>query len=105
MFRPEPIQTVNYLRVSEQEAARLLKNIPNMTDKPKAFKTKLDQFRKELEGARETYLKNIEKQKKGAKKYLDSTGKTKDDSPYGQEIERNGKMYKWNPIVKKYQLI
>jgi len=99
------VKSISGAQVSEQEAARLLKNIPNMTDKPKAFKTKLDQFRKELEGARETYLKNIEKQKKGAKKYLDSTGKAKDDSPYGQEIERNGKTYKWNPIVKKYQLI
>jgi hypothetical protein len=99
------VKSISGAQVSEQEAARLLKNIPNMTDKPKAFKTKLDQFKKELEGARETYLKNIEKQKKGAKKYLDSTGKAKDDSPYGQEIEKNGKMYKWNPIVKKYQLI
>lgn len=65
------VKSISGAQVSEQEAQRLLKNIPNMTDKPKAFKAKLDQFKDELGSAKKDYLTNIGKQKEGAKKYLD----------------------------------
>lgn len=63
------VKSISGAQVSEQEAQRLLKNIPNMTDKPKAFKTKLDTFRKELNEAKQNYLDNIGKQKESAKKF------------------------------------
>ncbi len=69
------VKSISGSAVSEQEAARLLKNIPNMTDKPKAFKTKLNQFRKDLAEAKELKLRNIGKQKKSAKKYMDELKK------------------------------
>ena len=77
------IKSISGAQVSEQEAQRLFKNIPNVTDKPKAFKTKLDQFKKELKDAKNNYLENIGKQKKSAEKFIDS--KPKED-----------------PIIKKY---
>ena len=63
------VKSISGAQVSEQEAQRLLKNIPNMSDKPRAFKTKLDQFKKELNEAKEKYLDNIGKQKKSAEKF------------------------------------
>lgn len=101
------VKSISGAQVSEQEAQRLLKNIPNMTDNPGEFKTKLSTFRKELKSAKKDYLENIGKQKKGASKFLDQLekDKKKSDAPHGETVERNGKMYKWNPIVKKYQLI
>lgn len=69
------VKSISGAQVSEQEAQRLLKNIPNVTDKPKAFKVKLDQFKKELKDARSDYLKNIGKQKKSAEKFMDSKSK------------------------------
>jgi hypothetical protein len=69
------IQLANYIKsisgaqVSEQEAQRLLKNLPNMKDKPAAFKAKLVQMKKEWSESRKKFLDNIGKQKSGAKKF------------------------------------
>lgn len=63
------VKSISGAQVSEQEAQRLLKNIPNMTDKPNAFKIKLNTFRKELEEAKDEYLSNIGIQKKSAEKF------------------------------------
>jgi hypothetical protein len=99
------VKSISGAQVSEQEAQRLLKNIPNMTDKPASFKAKLDQFRDDLADAKKTYLTNIGKQKSAAKKFMGKLDDSKSDAPHGDIVERNGKKYKWNPIVKKYQLI
>jgi phage anti-repressor protein len=64
------VKSISGAAVSEEEAQRLLKNIPNMTDKPKEFKTKLETFRKDLKEAKQDYLQNIGKQKTGADKFL-----------------------------------
>lgn len=63
------VKSISGAQVSEEEAQRLLKNIPNVGDKPKAFKIKLDTFRKELNEAKQNYLDNIGKQKESAKKF------------------------------------
>ena len=65
------VKSISGAQVSEQEAQRLLKNLPTMTDKPKAFKTKLEQFKKEFMEAKSNYLENIGVQKKSAEKFLD----------------------------------
>lgn len=80
------IKSISGAAVSEEEAQRLLKNIPSVTDKPKAFKTKLDQIRKEIEEAKDNTLRNIGKQKESALKFRDNK---KDDivtmiAPNGQ---------------------
>lgn len=98
------VKSISGAQVSEQEAQRLLKNIPNMQDKPQAFKAKLQQFRKELSDARKDYLENIGLQKEGAKKFLGKEDESKTKSPYGDIVERKGKKYKWNPMVGKYQI-
>lgn len=96
------VKSISGAQVSEQEAQRLLKNIPNMTDKPNAFKTKLDTFRKELSEAKEDYLSNIGIQKESAKKFkkenkemspkdkaaLDWANQNKDDPRSEAIIER-----------------
>lgn len=64
------VKSISGAQVSEQEAQRLLKNIPNITDKPKAFKVKLKQFKKEFQEARRKYLSNIGIQKEAAQKFL-----------------------------------
>lgn len=96
------VKSISGAQVSEQEAQRLLKNIPNMTDKPKAFKVKLDQFRKELEGARADYLENIGKQKESAEKFKRSETSSKDEMVsignkeyrVGSNIKAKGKLYR-----------
>ena len=73
------VKSISGAQVSEQEAQRLLKNLPTLTDKPKAFKVKLEQFKKEFKEARSNYLKNIGVQKKNADKFLNRN--TDKDSP------------------------
>jgi len=63
------VKSISGAQVSEEEAQRLLKNIPSVDDKPKEFKTKLKEFRKLLGMYREKYVSNIGKQKEGAKKF------------------------------------
>jgi len=50
--------------VSEEEAQRLAKNIPTMTDKPESFQRKLKEFEKILKKNRKIVLSGFEKQGK-----------------------------------------
>ena len=63
------VKSISGAQVSEEEAQRLLKNIPNVEDKPKEFKTKLKEFKRLLSMYREKYVSNVGKQKEGAKKF------------------------------------
>ena len=65
----EYVKSISGAQVSEEEAQRLLRNIPSVQDKPKEFKTKLKEFRKLLGMYREKYVSNIGKQKEGASKF------------------------------------
>ena len=62
-------------------------------------------------------LRSIKNREIKTKESIDLSGKreeveqsqteetTVDEGPYGSVVERNGKSYKWNPAVKKYQLL
>lgn len=63
----EYVKSISGAQVSDAEAKRLLRNIPNMTDKPRAFKAKLEQFTEDFKEMRSNYLNNLEKVKEGAK--------------------------------------
>lgn len=72
------VKSISGAQVSEEEAQRLLKNIPNMSDKPKSFKAKLGQFRDKLEKSQQNYIKNIGKQKEGAEKFVKKPNNVKE---------------------------
>lgn len=90
------VKSISGAAVSEQEAQRLLKNIPNMTDKPQAFRTKLDQFKKILKEAKDTKLKNIGRQKEGAEKFQEESDTVMLQAPNGvkKRVKRD-KMQKY----------
>jgi len=96
------VKSISGAQVSEEEAQRLLKNIPNMSDKPVAFKTKLDQFRKDLKDSKDLYLDNIGVQKKGAKKFKDSK---KPSEEYSTSQERGIENVMKNNNVSREQAI
>ena len=96
------VKSISGAQVSEEEAQRLLKNIPNMSDKPLAFKTKLDQFRKDLKESKDLYLDNIGIQKKGAEKFKE--GK-KSSERYSTSQERGIENVMRNNNVSREQAI
>lgn len=90
----EYIKSISGAQVSEQEAQRLLKNLPTVDDKPAAFRTKLEQFKKEFKEARVNYLQNIGVQKGYAEKFL-AKDKVKEE-PKDTDIEKD------NALIDKY---
>jgi NACalpha-BTF3-like transcription factor len=96
------VKSISGAQVSEEEAQRLLKNIPNMSDKPIAFKTKLDQFRKDLKDSKDLYLDNIGIQKKGAEKFKEGT---KSSEEYNTSQERGIENVMKNNNVSREQAI
>ncbi|QDP61629.1 MAG: hypothetical protein Unbinned8261contig1001_2 [Prokaryotic dsDNA virus sp.] len=82
------VKSISGAQVSEQEAQRLKKNIPEMGDKPRAFKTKFDTFKRMLNAAKTDYIKKVGAQKKGALQYLD-----KKEEP---DLKRKANMDKYN---------
>lgn len=65
------VKTLSGTAVSDEERARLEKNIPMMTDKPGEFKAKIKIFRDTLNEAKKRTISNIEKQGKNPSAFKD----------------------------------
>jgi len=72
------IKSISGAAVSEQEAMRLRANIPNMDDKPVAFKRKVDTFMRLLKEYKSTKITNYRKQGKNPDRFDDSIAKKKE---------------------------
>lgn len=83
------VKTLSGTAVSDEERARLEKNIPMMTDKPGEFKTKLATFRKTLNDAKKRTIGNIEKQGKNPSKFKDG----KQSSGVKKRVIQNGNIF------------
>lgn len=101
------IKSISAATVTDKERQILIKNIPNMNDDDTTFNTKMKEFEKTLNEVKQTKLTNIKKFQgkdvSGKKETPDSQVKAP-QSPYGETVNRNGKIYKWNPLAGKYQL-
>jgi hypothetical protein len=101
------IKSISAATVTDKERQILIKNIPNMNDDDTTFNTKMKEFEKTLNEVKQTKLANIKKFQgkdvSGKKETPDSQVKAP-QSPYGETVNRNGKIYKWNPLAGKYQL-
>jgi hypothetical protein len=63
------VKRISGAAVSEEEAQRLAKNIPSMTDKPKEFMRKLEEFEKTLNRNRDKTVKGFRKQGKDPSRF------------------------------------
>lgn len=81
------VKTISGAAVSEEEAQRLKKNIPNMDDKPEEFKRKLETFFSVLREYKATKLSNIEKQGKDPSRFQEAgSGKKEAKAPESDKV-------------------
>ena len=93
---------------TEKEAERLIQRSYNESLTEEENAKRLGETIKELEAmgkAKEKAARYFEKNGTLAGFKADLPSQKSSYAPHGETVERNGKMYKWNPIVKKYQLI
>ena len=110
------IKAITGAQMSEAEADRLMAVVPVDTDADEVFVTKLATFEKIVERNRDAVLNAIRTGQPLRRSTVDAmleavdkyesavTSKPKKKSPYGDEVTKNGKKYKWNATKGKYQL-
>lgn len=98
------IKGLSGLTVSDKERAALVKGLPTLGDKPSTFKAKIDATKARLQDMQNRELEAYGKYqgKSAGKAAMDA--ESKQQAPHGETVERNGKKYRWNPAVGKYQL-
>ncbi len=103
-------QAISGATIADAEMERIKAQLPKETDSDEMFAAKLANFQDELRNSRVRVLDSIKRSGRNVKNYENRAtieqlkGETS-SAPNGQEVvERNGKTYKWNPSVGKYQL-
>lgn len=98
------IKGLSGLTVSDKERSALIKGLPTLGDKPSTFKAKIAATRARLQDMQKRELEAYGKYqgKSAGKAAMDA--ESKQQAPHGETVERNGKKYRWNPAVGKYQL-
>jgi len=103
----QKVKALSGTAVSDQERAFIADvSLPSINDDDEVFNAKLKRAVATLKKAKENRIKSFEKQGKDPSAFREGGSSSKQKAaPYGDEVERNGKKYKWNSAAGKYQLM
>lgn len=101
----ERVKQLSGTAASDRERAALAFTLPSLSDNEKTFESLLNLAEKRIQEAKSINEETIRtKQGKNVEGY-GTPSPAPQAAPAGETVERNGKTYKWNPSVGKYQPI
>lgn len=104
--RAEYQKVISGLTVSDKERESLRQSIPTGEDRLPDFMAKQRSFIRNLDLAKKKSEANLKKyQGKNVEGYSQPVKQSPSSGPYGETTQRDGKTYKWNAAVGKYQLV